>query len=111
MHSTLKGGSLAKSRKLFFRGGHFWRANSGGPKQVKYRNTKYRSFGILTEPNNTQTNLIVYENKGILLYLLFYLILFENFFLIVVFSGFFGFKNGYHFKKSSIFFKKNVQTP
>ena len=36
------------------------RKNSGG-------NTEYRSLGILTEPNNTEPNHIVYENKGILL--------------------------------------------
>ena len=68
----LKRRIIVKIQKtFFFRGGHFWRANSGEPKQVKYRNTEYQSFGILTEPNNTQTNLIVYENKCILLYLLF----------------------------------------
>ena len=29
---------------------------------------KYRSFGILTEPNNAKPNLIVDENKGFLLF-------------------------------------------
>ena len=38
--------------------------SSGRPKQVKYRNTEYRSFGILTEPNNTEPNLMVHENSG-----------------------------------------------
>ena len=53
---------------------------SGGPKRVKYRNTEYRSLGILTEPNNTEPNHIVYENKGILLLYIFYCIFMQHFF-------------------------------
>ena len=80
-----------------------WWTEAG--KIPKYRIPKLW-YSNRTEPNNTEPNLIVYENKGILLYLLFHLIFFKIFFLIVVFSGFFGFKNGYYFKKSSNFFKK-----
>ena len=34
------------------------------PKWVNTEYTEYRSFGILTEPNNTEPNLIIEENKG-----------------------------------------------
>ena len=55
-------------------------ACSGGPKQVKYRNTEYRSLGILTEPNNTKPNHREYRNKGTLLLYIFYCIFMQHFF-------------------------------
>ena len=47
-----------------FMTGFLAKCTSGRPKRVKYRNTEYRSFGVLTEPNNTKPNLIVDENQG-----------------------------------------------
>ena len=50
---------------------------------------KYRSFGILTEPNNTEPNLIVYENIGSPWFSYFIAFLCDNFFKFVIFKWLF----------------------
>ena len=56
------------------------------PKRVNTEYTEYRSFGIITEPNNTEPNLIVDEKKltpclvnFFIILLCFYVIIFSKF--------------------------------
>ena len=69
------------------------------PKRVNTEYTEYRSFGILTEPNNTEPNLLVEENKDYPLFDNFFTILL--WFYVTIFSNFFKFRQ----KKST--FKKH----
>ena len=45
------------------------------PKRVNTEYTEYQSFGILTEPNNTEPNLLLEENKDYPLFAKFFTIL------------------------------------
>ena len=72
------------------------RKNSGG-------NTEYRSLGILTEPNNTEPNHIVYENKGVLLLYIFFSFLcniFSYLFVVTRFQWLFWLKIFWNFESS-----------
>ena len=55
------------------------------PKRVNTKYTKYRSFSILTEPNNTEPNLILKENIGSSM------CLFLLYFCVTIFQNFIGF--------------------
>ena len=52
-------------------------------KRVNTEYTEYQSFGILTEPNNTEPNLIVKENIGssLCLFLLYFYVTIYSIFL------------------------------